>query len=125
MLFEFHQKIILGSSKYVEYEKNNKKNPSFKFRPIGPWKRAKTLVKSGKNEMLFGIHQKFILGSIKYDKYRKKNEKNPPFIFRPVGSCERAKTWVKSGKSTKITYVLMYGKYGTISEKSIVIFAAR
>ena len=57
---------MLGSPKYDKYGKNNEKNPSLIFRPVGPWKRAKTWVKSRENEMLFEFHQKFILGSLKY-----------------------------------------------------------
>ena len=73
MLPEFHQKFILGSFKYVEYGKNNKKNPSVIFRPVGPWERAKTWLKSNKNKTLFEFHQKFILESIKYVAYGKNN----------------------------------------------------
>ena len=73
MLFEFYQKFILGSSKYDEYGKNKDKYPSLLFRPVGPWKRAKTWVKSGENEMFFKFREKFILGSPKYDTYGKNN----------------------------------------------------
>ena len=66
MLFEFHQKFILGSSKYVEYGKNNEKDPLSLFRPVGPWKRAKTWVKSSENVMLFEFRKKIILESSKY-----------------------------------------------------------
>ena len=76
---------MLGSSKYDKYGKNNEKDLSSLFRPVGPLKRAKTCVKNCEDEMLFEFHQKFILGSSKYVEYGKNNEKDPSSLFRPVG----------------------------------------
>ena len=55
----------------INMEKNNDKNPSSKFRPVGSWERAKTWVKSGENKINFKFRENIILRSIKYDKYGK------------------------------------------------------
>ena len=38
--------------KYAEYDKISEKNPSSKFRPVGPWDWPETWCKNGKNEKI-------------------------------------------------------------------------
>ena len=89
---------MLRSLKYDKYGTNYRKNPSSIFRPVGPWERAKTWVKSSENKMFFKFREKFILRSLKYAKIEKYYDKNPSLKFRPVGPFDWPKTWSKTVK---------------------------
>ena len=62
------------SIKYAKKYKNNEKNPSPKFRPVGPFEWPETWCKHGKNKKISKFRRNLFLGKIKYAEYEKISE---------------------------------------------------
>ena len=57
---------MLRSFKYAKKYKNDEKNLSLKFRPVGPFDWPETWSKNGQNKKFFKFRTKLLLGSLKY-----------------------------------------------------------
>ena len=70
-ILNFYKNIKQRSIKYAKKYKNNEKNPSPKFRPVGPFDWPETWSKNDQNEKFFKFRTKLLLGSLKYAEYEK------------------------------------------------------
>ena len=71
-----------------------KKNPSQKFRPVGPWDWPETWSKNDKNEKFFKFRTKLFLGSLEYVEYGKISEKKSNVAFAAHGPVGLARNMV-------------------------------
>ena len=77
MFLNFYKNFKLRSLKYSKKEKNDEKNQSPKFRPVGPFDWPETWSKNGENEKISKFRRNLFLGSMQYAEYDKISEKNP------------------------------------------------